>query len=66
MAAVVQATQEAALKGPASPIEVYNCNLHVLDPVQVSQQATCITIEDLGDDSQNRLILLNLVSFCGE
>ena len=37
-AAAVQAVQEAALKGPASPIKAYSCDLHVLDPVQDSQQ----------------------------
>ena len=35
----------AALKGPASPIEAYSCNLHVLDVVQDSQQAACMTLE---------------------
>ena len=43
--AAVQAVQEAALKGPTSPIEAYSCNLHVLDAVQDSQQVTCITLE---------------------
>ena len=33
-ATVVQAVQEAALKGPISPIEAYRCNLHILDAVQ--------------------------------
>ena len=36
-AAAVQAVQEAALEGPASPIEAYSCDLHVLDAVQDSQ-----------------------------
>ena len=44
--AVVQAVQEAALKGPASPIKAYSCNLHVLDAVQGSQQVSCMTLED--------------------
>ena len=35
--------QEAALKGPASPIEAYSCDLYV---VQDSQQVTCMTLED--------------------
>ena len=33
-----QAVQEAALEGPASPIEAYSCNQHILDAVQDSQQ----------------------------
>ena len=40
------AVQEAALKGPTSPIEAYSCDLHVLDAVQDSQQVTCMTLED--------------------
>ena len=46
MAAVVQAIQVDALKGPTGPIEVYTCNLHVLDSVQDILQVTCMTIED--------------------
>ena len=38
--------QEAALKGPVSPIETYSCNLHILNAVQDSQQVTCMTLED--------------------
>ena len=45
-AAVVQAVQEASLEGPASSIVAYSCNLHVLDPVQDSQQVACMTLED--------------------
>ena len=45
-AAAVWAVQDAALKGPASPIEAYSCNLHILDAVQNSQQVTCMTLED--------------------
>ena len=74
--------QEAALKGPTSPIESYSCNLHILDSVQDGQWVTCMTMEDwhhaqqmdttlspvitrmqvgtLGNNSQNRPILLNL------
>ena len=44
--AVVWAVQEAALKGPTSPIEAYSCNLHILDSVQDSQQVTCMTAEN--------------------
>ena len=44
-AAVVQTVQRAAIKGPTSPIEAYSCNLHVLDPVQDSQQVACMTSE---------------------
>ena len=46
-ATAVWAVQEAALKGPVSPIEAYSCNLHVLDAVQDSQQVICMTSEDL-------------------
>ena len=45
-ASAVWAMQEAALKSPASPIEAYSCDLHVLDAVQDSQQVTCMTLED--------------------
>ena len=45
-AAAVWVVQDAALKGLTNPIEVYSCNLHVLDSVQDSQQVTCMTLED--------------------
>ena len=45
-AAAVQAVQEAALKGPASPIEANSCDLHVLDAIQDSKQVACMTLED--------------------
>ena len=45
-AAAVWAVQEAALKGPASLIEAYSYDLHILDAVQDSQQVTCMTLED--------------------
>ena len=45
-ATVVQARQEAGLKGLVSPIEAYSCDLHVLDTVQDHQQVTCMTLED--------------------
>ena len=45
-AAAVQAVQEAALKGPTSPIKAYSYDLHILDTVQDSQQVTCMTLED--------------------
>ena len=38
--------QEAALKGPASPIKAYSYDLHILHTVQDSQQVTCMTLED--------------------
>ena len=38
--------QEAALIGPASPIEAYSCDLHVMDPVADSAQVTCMITED--------------------
>ena len=45
-AAVVQAMQEATLKGPMNSIEVYSCDLHVLDPVGDGPQVTCMTSDD--------------------
>ena len=44
--AAVQAMQQAALNGPASPIEAYSYDLHILDAVQDSQQVPCMTLED--------------------
>ena len=41
-----QAVQEAVLKGLASPIEAYSCDLHILDTIQDSKQVTCMTPED--------------------
>ena len=45
-AAAVQAVQEAALQGPASPIEAYSSDLHVLDILQDSNQVASMTLED--------------------
>ena len=45
---VTAAVVQAALKGPASPIEAYSCNLHILDTVQDNQQVICMTLEDWG------------------
>ena len=45
-AAAVQAVQEATLKGPASPIEAYSCDLDILYAVQDSQQVTYMTLGD--------------------
>ena len=45
-ATTVQAVQEAALEGPASPIETYSCELHILDAIQDNKQVTCMTLED--------------------
>ena len=45
-ATAVQAVQEAALKGPADPIEAYSCDLHILNPIQDSKQVACMTLED--------------------
>ena len=38
--------QEAALKGPTSPFEVYSCDLHVMDPVEDGLQVICMTTKD--------------------
>ena len=32
-------------QSPASPIEAYSCDLHILDAVQDSQQVACMTLE---------------------
>ena len=45
-AAAVQAVQEAALQGPASPIEAYSSDLHVLDILQDSNQVASMTLKD--------------------
>ena len=45
-AAAVQAVQEAALQGPASPIGAYSSDLHVLDIFQDSNQVASMTLED--------------------
>ena len=61
-AAAVQAVQEAGLKGSASPIEAYSCDLHILDTVQDSQQVACITLEDWHQAQQEDPILSLVVS----
>ena len=45
-AAAMQAVQEAALQGTASPIETYSSDLHVLDILQDSNQVASMTLED--------------------
>ena len=45
-AAAMQAVQEAALQGPASPIEAYSSDLHVLDIFKDSNQVASMTLED--------------------
>ena len=40
------AVQEAVLQGPASPIEAYSSDLHVLDVLQDSNQVASMTLED--------------------
>ena len=41
-----QSLQEATLKAPASPIEVYSCDLHILNPVGDSLQVACMTADN--------------------
>ena len=41
-AAAMQAVQEAALQGSASPIEAYNNDLHILEVLQDSNQVASI------------------------
>ena len=45
-ATAVWAVQEATLKGLASTIEAYSCDLHILDTIQDSKQVACMTPED--------------------
>ena len=45
-AAAMQAVLEAALQGPASPIEAYSSNLHILDVLQDSNQVASMTLKD--------------------
>ena len=45
-AAAVQVVQEAALQEPASPIEAYSSDLHILDILQDSSQVASMTLED--------------------
>ena len=45
-AAAMQTVQEAALQGPAGPIEAYSSDLHVLDVLQDSNQVASMTLED--------------------
>ena len=59
-AAAVQVVQEAALKGPTSPIKAYSYDLHILHPVQDSQQVTCMILEDW-HQAQQEDPTLNLV-----
>ena len=56
-AVAVCAMQEAPLKGPASPIEVYSCDLCILDSVRDSPQVTCMTIDDWCHAQQSNLVL---------
>ena len=59
-ATAVQAVQEAALEGPASPIEAYSCDLHILDAIQDNKQVACMTLEDW-DQAQEVDPVLSLV-----
>ena len=56
--------QEAVLEGPASPIEAYSSDLHVLDAVQDSQQVTCMTLEDWCQAQQVDPTLSLVISRC--
>ena len=42
----MRAEQEAALQGPASPIDAYSSDLHILDVLQDSKQIVSMTLED--------------------
>ena len=44
--AAVWALQEDTLKGPASPLEAYSCDLHILDLVGDGLQVTFMTTDD--------------------
>ena len=45
-AAAMQAIQEAALQGSASPIEAYSSDLHILDIFQDSKLIASMTLKD--------------------
>ena len=45
-AAAMQSVQEAALQGPASPIEAYSSDLHILDILKDSRQVASMTLKD--------------------
>ena len=45
-AAAVRAIQEAALEKPVCPIEAYSYDLHVMGPIQDSQQVAQMTLDD--------------------
>ena len=49
--------QEAAFKGPMSPIEVYCCNLQVLDPVGDGPKVTYMTTDEWYQAQQADLVL---------
>ena len=42
----MQAVQETALQGPASPIEACSSDLHILDVLKDSNQVASMTLED--------------------
>ena len=42
----MQAVQETALQGSASPIEAYSSNLHILDMLQDDNQVASMTLND--------------------
>ena len=45
-AAAMQAVQEAALQGPASPIEAYSSDLYIMDVLQNSNKVASMTLKD--------------------
>ena len=45
-AVAIQAVQEAAVEGSVSLIEAYSRDVHILDPVEDSQQVACMTTDD--------------------
>ena len=53
--------QEAVLKGPMSPIEVYSCDLHVLDLVDDGPQVPCMTANDWQWAQLADVILLQII-----
>ena len=54
------AVQEAALQGPASPVEAYSSDIHILDIFQDSNQVASMTLKDW-QQAQETESMLSLV-----
>ena len=61
-AAAVQAVQEGVFQGPASTIEAYSSDLHILDVLQDSNQVASMTLEDWHQAQEADSILSLLIT----